>query len=336
MSTTPAPVRHIAAGQLAISPLGLGCMGMSQSYGPADDAESIRAIHAAIDNGMNFLDTADVYGAGRNEELVGRAIAGRREQVVLATKFGLTPRDASGVQAINGRPENVRPRCEASLRRLGVDYIDLYYAHRVDRDVPIEETVGAMAELVEAGLIGHLGLSEASVRSIERASSVHPIAALQSEWSLWSREIEDEVLPMARAHGVAVVAYCPLGRGLLTGGVTAPDGFAPGDSRATNPRFAPDNFAHNYAQVIALREIAARYDRTPAQLALAWLLARGPDVLAIPGSKRVAHVLENAAAATLELSAEDLKLVDAAVPRGSASGERSVWAQPYGDTPELV
>jgi aryl-alcohol dehydrogenase-like predicted oxidoreductase len=335
MSTTQAPVRHIAAGQLAISPLGLGCMGMSQSYGPANDDESIRAIHAALDNGMTFLDTADVYGNGRNEELVGQAIAGRREELVLATKFGLTPRDASGVQAINGHPANVRPRCEDSLRRLGVDYIDLYYLHRADRNVPIEETVGAMAELVKAGLVGHLGLSEASARTIERAASIHPIAALQSEWSLWSREIEDDVLLAARAHGVAVVAYCPLGRGLLTGAVTAPDKFAPGDSRSTNPRFAPDNFDHNYQQVTALREIAARYDRTPAQLALAWLLAQGPDVLAIPGSKRVTHVVENAAAAFLELSADDMKLVDEVVPRGSASGARSIWAQPFGDTPEL-
>jgi aryl-alcohol dehydrogenase-like predicted oxidoreductase len=315
--------------------MGLGCMGMSQSYGHRDDVESELTIGRALDGGVFFLDTADVYGAGHNESLVGRAISRRRENVVLATKFSLS-RDANGRQTIDGRPENVRRCCEASLQRLGVDHIDLYYQHRVDPEVPIEETIGAMAGLVQEGKVRFLGLSEASSVSIERAAAVHPIAALQSEWSMWTRELEDDVLETARRLGIGIVAYGPLGRGFLTGAITSPADFDPGDSRITNPRFQGENFARNLALVEAVKAIAAEKGCTAGQLALAWVLAQGSDVVAIPGSKRRTHLVENLAAAHVELSAADLEDLDGVVPRESVSGARTAMVRGYGDSPARV
>src|SRR3954447_15237758 len=264
-------------GELEVSEIGLGCMGMSEFYGRADEGEAVATIHRALDLGVTFLDTADMYGPFTNEQLVGRAIAGRRDEVVLATKFA-NVRGPNGERlGIRGDAEYVRQACDASLRRLGVDHIDLYYQHRVDRTVPIEETVGAMAELVAAGKVRHLGLSEASAASIERAVAVHPIAALQSEWSLWTRDIEGDVLATARAHGIGVVPFSPLGRGFLTGAITSPDDFGADDFRANNPRFQGDNFARNLDLVRAVKEMADGKGCTPGQLALAWVMAQGPD-----------------------------------------------------------
>jgi aryl-alcohol dehydrogenase-like predicted oxidoreductase len=332
--TQPAPVGTRTLGSLSVSTLGLGCMGMSQMYGAADRAESLATVHRALDLGVTFLDTSDVYGDGHNEELVGEAIAGRRDEVQLATKFSLSRNDRGGMD-IDGRPENVRARAEASLRRLRVDVIDLYYQHRVDPRVPIEDTVGAMAELVQQGKVRHLGLSEASATSLRRAAAVHPIAALQSEWSLWTRDLESEVLPVARELGIGIVPFSPLGRGFLTGAITSPDDFAADDWRRGHPRFTGEAFTANLRLVDAVRDLATGKGCTPGQLALAWVLAQGDDVVPIPGTKRVAYLEENAGAAAVELTADDLARLDAIAPPGAAQGSRYADASyAYGDSPE--
>jgi aryl-alcohol dehydrogenase-like predicted oxidoreductase len=314
--------RPLGRSGLMASTMGLGCMGMSEFYGPGDERESIRTIHCALELGMNFLDTADIYGLGRNEELVGRALRDRREKAVLATKFGnVRGKDGSWL-GVNGKPEYVRACCDASLRRLGVDTIDLYYQHRVDPATPIEETVGAMADLIRQGKVRHLGLSEAAPASIRRACAVHPIAALQTEYSLWTRDPEAEVLPTCRELGVGFVAYSPLGRGIFGGRIRNLNDLAEGDYRRTAPRFAEGNLASNLALVKHLEEIAAEKKCRPAQLALAWLLARGEDLFPIPGTKRVERLEENAGALEVELTPEDLSRMDAAFPPGAARGER--------------
>ena len=306
---------------LTVSALGLGCMGMSEFYGRGDDAESTRVIHRALDLGCTFLDTADMYGPFTNERLVGKAVAGRRDEVVLATKFGNERREDGSWVGINGSPEYVRNACDASLERLGVDHIDLYYQHRVDTSVPIEETVGAMAELVTAGKVRHLGLSEASAATVRRADAVHPITALQSEYSLFTRDVEDEILPTVRELGIGFVAYSPLGRGLLTGAYRSTADLPEGDTRAHRfPRFGEEHFDRNLALVDAVAELAARKDCTPGQLAIAWVMAQGDDIVPIPGTKRLKYLEENVAAADLHLDAEDLEWLDANV--GPASGDR--------------
>jgi aryl-alcohol dehydrogenase-like predicted oxidoreductase len=320
MSNSSVPTRSLGQQGLVVSALGLGCMGMSQSYGPADDNESIATIHRSIDLGIFFLDTANVYGDGHNERLVGRAIADRRDQVILATKFGLLRDDASG--SINGRPEYVKTCCDESLSRLGTSYIDLYYQHRVDPEVPIEDTVGAMAELVQAGKVRYLGLSEASVDSLERAAATHPITALQSEWSLWTRDLEEAVLPVVRRLGIGIVPYSPLGRGFLTGQLTSSDAFSPDDFRRTNPRFQGENFERNLALVQEVHRLAEEKQATAGQIALAWLLGQGPDVAPIPGTKRQQYLEQNAAACSLTLSQDDMQRIEALAPRGAWSGAR--------------
>jgi aryl-alcohol dehydrogenase-like predicted oxidoreductase len=312
-------------GSLTVSCLGLGCMGMSQSYGPAeerDEAESIATIHRALDLGCTFLDTSDVYGAGANEELVGRALRGRRDEAVLATKFGIVSVDTPGTLSVDGSPEHAREAIDASLRRLQVDHVDLWYLHRVDRRVPIEETVGAMAEAVQAGKVRHLGLSEASAATIRRARAVHPIAAVQSEWSLWTRDPEASVLPACRELGIGFVPFSPLGRGFLSGQLRSPDDFPPGDMRRSLPRFQGDNFRRNLDLVARLEEIAAAKGRTASQIALAWLLAQGDDVAPIPGTKRRSRLEENLGAAEVELTATDLAAIDAVFPPEAAAGAR--------------
>jgi aryl-alcohol dehydrogenase-like predicted oxidoreductase len=316
--------RKLGSQGLEVSAEGLGCMGMSEFYGAADEAESIATIRLALDLGVTLLDTADIYGPFTNEQLVGRAIEGRREQVVLATKFGIVrdPEDPSA-RGVNGRPDYVRRCCEASLRRLGVDHIDLYYQHRVDPDVPIEETVGAMAELVEAGKVRFLGLSEAAPETIRRAHAVHPISALQTEYSLWTRDVEPEILPTIRELGIGLVAYSPLGRGFLTGAFSNPDELSEDDFRRHNPRFQGDNLRTNLTLLERVKELAALHNCTPAQLALAWVLNQAPaDIVPIPGTKRRRYLEENIAASEISLSEEDLARIDEAAPAGAASGDR--------------
>jgi aryl-alcohol dehydrogenase-like predicted oxidoreductase len=305
-----------------VSQLGLGCMGMSEFYGATDEAESIATIHRALDLGVTFLDTSDAYGPFTNEELVGRAVHGRRDDVVIATKFGLLRSDDPDYRGVSGRPEYVHSACDASLRRLGVDHIDVYFQHRVDPDTPVEETWGAMSELVEAGKVRYLGISEASPATLRRAHAVHPVTALQTEYSLFARDAEDGLLPTCRELGVGFVAYSPLGRGFLTGQIRTPEDFAPDDYRRTSPRFMGENFERNLELVERVFEIAAEKDVTPSQLALAWLLRQGDDIVPIPGTKRVRYLEENLAAASIELTAEDLERIEEAAPRGAAAGER--------------
>ena len=314
--------RRLGSEGLEVSAQGLGCMGMSEFYGSADEGEAIATIQRALDLGVTFLDTADMYGPFTNEKLVGRAIAGRRDEVVLATKFGNQRGEDGSFLGINGKPDYVRAACDASLRRLGVEHIDLYYPHRVDKTVPIEETVGAMAELVEQGKVRHLGLSEASPETIRRAHAVHPISALQTEYSLWTRDPEDAVLPTVRELGIGFVAYSPLGRGFLSGAITKPEDLAEDDFRRRNPRFQGANFDKNLELVERVREIASERDVTPGQLALAWLLHRGDDVVPIPGTKRREYLEENAAASAIELSADELERIDEAAPAGVTAGDR--------------
>ncbi|HTX98712.1 MAG TPA: aldo/keto reductase [Bacteroidota bacterium] len=315
--------RHIGRIGFSTSALGLGCMGMSEFYGGRDDNEAIATIHRAIDLGVTFLDTADMYGPFINEELVGKAIAGKRQQVNIATKFGIM-RDPSNpnVRGVSGRPTYVRSSCEASLKRLGVDVIDLYYQHRVDPATPIEETVGAMADLVREGKVRYIGLSEAGPKTLRRAAAVHPITALQTEYSLWSRDPEDEILPTCRELGIGFVAYSPLGRGFLTGRFRSIDDLPADDYRRRSPRFMGENFAKNLELVRKVAEIAREKSCTPSQLALAWVLARGTDIVPIPGTKRRGYLEENTGALGVQLTDDDLARIDAVAPRGVAAGPR--------------
>jgi aryl-alcohol dehydrogenase-like predicted oxidoreductase len=319
---TPLPQRNLGRTGLRVPALGLGCMGMSEFYGASDDAESAATLHHALDMGMNFLDTADVYGNGRNEELIGCVLRDRRSEFTLATKFG-NVRDKDGRWlGVNGRPDYIFQSCDTSLRRLGVSHIDLYYQHRVDPDVPIEETVGAMAQLVQQGKVRYIGLSEAGVSTLRRAAAVHPIAALQTEYSLWCRDPEAEILPACRELGIGFVAYSPLGRGFLTGRIRSIDDLESNDFRRNNPRFQGDNLQSNLAIVERISQIAAGKSCTPAQLALAWLLAKGADIVPIAGTRRQKYLDENLGAISVTLTPADIAHIDQAAPAGIAAGER--------------
>lgn len=314
--------RKLGTQGLAVSALGLGCMQMSGNYGPADEAEGIKTIHQAIDLGINFFDTAEIYGPFENEKLVGRALQGKRDQAIIATKFGFRIQDNRPV-GTNSRPEHVKEVCDASLQRLGIDHIDLFYQHRVDKAVPIEDTVGAVADLIKAGKVRYLGLSEAGAANIRRAHAVHPVSALQSEYSLWERNIEAEVLPTIRELGIGLVPYSPLGRGFLTGTAKRAEDLPEGDWRKANvPRFQGENFDRNMALVEAVKEMATRKGCTPAQIALAWLLHLGNDIVPIPGTKRLAYMRENTAAVNVALTTEDMKWIDEKLPAGAAVGDR--------------
>jgi aryl-alcohol dehydrogenase-like predicted oxidoreductase len=314
--------KHMLGQGLQVSALGLGCMGMSEFYGTADENDALATIDRALDLGITFFDTADMYGPFTNEKLVGRALAGRRDEVVLATKFGNVRSESGERLGIRGDAAYVREACDASLARLGVDHIDLYYQHRVDTSTPIEETVGAMKELVEAGKVRHLGLSEASAETIRRANAVHPITALQSEWSLWTRDPEDEVLPVVRELGIGFVAYSPLGRGFLSGRIRSTDDLADDDFRKFHPRFQGENFQRNLDLVAKVDELATAKGATPGQLALAWVLAQGDDVVPIPGTTRAGHLEENVGALDVELTADDLAQLEEAFPKGATAGDR--------------
>jgi aryl-alcohol dehydrogenase-like predicted oxidoreductase len=314
--------RRLGAGGTEVSAIGLGCMGMSEFYGPRDDAESLQTLHRAIELGVTFLDTADMYGPFKNEELVGKAIKDRRDKVFLATKFGIQRGNDPGSRSINGSPAYVKSACDASLKRLGVDVIDLYYQHRVDPDTPIEDTVGAMAQLVAEGKVRFLGLSEAAPQTVRRAHAVHPIAALQTEYSLWSREPAEAVLPALRELGIGFVAYSPLGRGFLTGKIRSVDDLEPGDYRRNSPRFQGDNFARNLGLVDRIHAMATEKGCAPSQLALAWVLAQGADIVPIPGTKRRRYLEENVAALDIALTQRDLERIEQAIPLGEIAGER--------------
>ncbi|TGE28344.1 aldo/keto reductase [Hymenobacter metallicola] len=315
--------RNLGQQGLRVSALGLGCMGMSDFYGQRDDAESTRTLHRAQELGVTFFDTADMYGPYLNEELVGRAFQGRRQQIVLATKFGIQrdPNDPAK-RGVNGRPEYVRQACEASLKRLGTDYIDLYYQHRVDPSTPIEETVGAMSRLVEEGKVRFLGLSEAAADTVRRANAVHPISALQTEYSLWSRDPEDEILPTVRELGVGFVPYSPLGRGFLTGQIQQFEDLEPDDYRRHTPRFQGENFQKNLDLVARIKDLAGQKGCSASQLALAWVLAQGQEIVPIPGTKRISYLEENLGALQVQLSPEELRQLDEIAPKGVAAGQR--------------
>ena len=314
--------RTLGTQGLTVSPLGLGCMGMSEFYGASNEDEAIATIHRALDLGITFLDTADMYGPFTNEKLVGKAIRGRRDEVVVATKFGNMRGEDGAFLGVNGRPEYVRKSCDDSLQRLGIDVIDLYYQHRVDTKTPIEDTVGAMKELVTAGKVRYLGLSEAAPQTIRRAHAVHPISALQTEYSLWSRDPEDEILPTVRELGIGFVAYSPLGRGFLTGRIKSMDDLEEGDYRRRSPRLQGENFRKNLDVVTKIEEIAREKNVTPSQLALAWVLHRGDDIVPIPGTKHVRYLEENAGALNVRLSEDDMRRIDEVAPKGITAGDR--------------
>lgn len=314
--------RKLGTSELEVSPLGLGCMGMSEFYGKGNEEESIQTIHHALDQGVTFLDTADMYGVGHNEKLIGRALKDRRDDVVLATKFGNVRGQDGSFQGVNGHPDYVKQSCEDSLKRLGIDYIDLYYQHRVDPEVPIEETVGAMAELVKEGKVRYLGLSEASPKTIKKAHQEHTITALQTEYSLWSRDVEEEILPLCRELGIGFVPYSPLGRGFLTGQIKKFDDLEEDDFRRYNPRFQGENFQKNIDLVKKIEDMAEEKGCEPSQLALAWLLAQGEDIVPIPGTKRRKYLDSNLGALQVNVSKQELEQIDKIAPRGAFAGER--------------